>query len=123
MNIKSFEDLSVWQMSMDLIVEIYELIKLLPKEENYALSDQMRRSAVSIASNIAEGQQRDSIKEYIHFLAISRGSCGELYTHLLICRRLNYLTDERISHSIDLNKRIGRMLSSLIQSLKQQSNL
>ncbi len=72
--IKDFKDLIVWQKAMELVVEVYNLVKKLPKEELFALSDQMRRSAISIPSNIAEGQGRNSTKEYIHFLAIAKGS-------------------------------------------------
>ena len=84
----SYKDLIVWQKAMDLVVEIYRICKFLPKEENYGLSDQMRRSVVSIASNIAEGQARDSKKDFIRFLSIAQGSKAELETQIEICRRL-----------------------------------
>ena len=69
MSIQSYKDLKVWQKSMSLVIEIYRLVKLLPKEETYALSDQMRRAVVSVPSNIAEGQARNSRKEFINFEA------------------------------------------------------
>ena len=85
MKINSFEDMVVWQKGIDLVQLIYRFTKSFPKEELYALSDQMRRAAISIPSNIAEGQQRNSLNEYIHFLSIAKGSTGELYTQLIIC--------------------------------------
>ena len=80
MAFNSCEDLIVWQKAMDLTTEIYRLIKFLPREETYALSDQMRRAAVSIPSNIAEGHGRNSNKEFANFLSIARGSLTELRT-------------------------------------------
>ena len=77
---KRYKDLLVWQKSTDLVVEIYRVAKLLPKEELYALSNQMRRAAVSIPSNIAEGQARASQKEFVQFLSIAKGSNAELHT-------------------------------------------
>ena len=80
MAVNSCEDLIVWQKAMDLTTEIYRLVKFLPREETYALSDQMRRAAVSIPSNIAEGHGRNSNKEFANFLSIARGSLTELRT-------------------------------------------
>ncbi|WP_316638118.1 four helix bundle protein [uncultured Ruminococcus sp.] len=74
MYIRNYRDLLVWQKAMDLVIEVYQLTSLLPREENYNLSSQMRRAAVSIPSNIAEGQQRKSTKEFINFLSIAKGS-------------------------------------------------
>ena len=122
MKINSFEDMVVWQKGIDLVQLIYRFTKSFPKEELYALSDQMRRSAVSIPSNIAEGQQRNSLNEYIHFLSIAKGSTGELYTQLVICGRLCYLSQEQLSTAIDLTNQISRMLFSLITKLKSTRN-
>ena len=80
MAFNSCEDLIVWQKAMDLTIEVYRLVKFLPREETYALSDQMRRAAVSIPSNIAEGHGRNSNKEFANFLSIARGSLTELRT-------------------------------------------
>ena len=82
--LNSYQDLLVWQKSVELCVEIYKLVKLLPKEEMYGLSDQMRRAVVSIPSNIAEGYTRKSTNEYLNFLSIANGSRTELETQLLI---------------------------------------
>ena len=77
---QNYKELIVWQKSMDLVAEIYKLVKFLPKEETYALSDQMRRAVVSIPSNIAEGYGRNSTRDYVKFLKTARGSCFELET-------------------------------------------
>ena len=87
MKSSNFRDLTVWQKAMDLTVEIYKLIKNLPKEETFALSDQIRRAAVSIPSNIAEGQGRVTAKEFIRFPSMARGSLCELSTQIEICER------------------------------------
>ena len=120
MEVKSYKDLKVWQKAMDLGVEVYSLIKLLPKSETYALSDQMRRAAASIPSNIAEGHGRNSTKEFINFLSIARGSQSELETQLLICVRLNYLTNAEVTGALTSCTEINKMLNSLINRLKSK---
>ena len=115
--IKDFKDLIVWQKSMDLVEEVYRLVKNLPKEELYSLSDQIKRSAISIPSNIAEGQGRKSAREFIRFLRIARASKAELETQLLLCVRINYLNTSDIDRAIDLIQEIGKMLNSLQKSL------
>ena len=120
MNIQSYRDLSVWQKSMELTVESYKLVKLLPKEEIYALSDQIRRAAVSIPSNIAEGQSRSKTKEFIQFLSIARGSNSELFTQLLICEKVGYLTEKQTLYAKSLSSEISKMLVSLINKLSEE---
>ena len=102
---------------MDLTIEIYKLAKLLPKEETYALSDQMRRAAVSIPSNIAEGQGRITSKEFIRFISMARGSLYELSTQLELCERLQYLDSSKTSTSQDLIIEISKMLYALSNSI------
>ncbi|MBS5582986.1 MAG: four helix bundle protein [Megasphaera sp.] len=121
MSLKNFKDLIVWQESMVLAREIYHLVKLLPNEERYGLSDQMRRAAVSIPSNIAEGQARNSTKEFIQFLHIAKGSNAELMTQLMLCSDFEYLTNEQTLNARELSNKIGKLLSGLIQSLKQKN--
>lgn len=116
--IKNFKDLIVWQKAMELAEEVYQLVKKLPKEELFALSDQMRRAAISIPSNISEGQGRNSVKEYIRFLAIAKGSKAELETQLLLCVKINYLEESEIETAINLINEIGKMLNTLQKSLK-----
>ena len=114
----SYRDLVVWQKAMDLVVEVYRLTKKLPKEETYALSSQMRRAAVSIPVNIAEGQDRNTNKEFCNYLYIARGSRAELETQINICIRIGYLTiEDDIETSMNLINEVGRMLSKLISKL------
>ena len=114
---KSYQDLVVWKRSVELVVEAYQLVKHLTREETYALSNQIRRAAVSIPSNIAEGNGRTSIKDYSRFLSMARGSKYELDTQLFICVKLNYLTQEQISNAMRLSEEVGRMLNVLIAKL------
>ena len=116
-NIKNFKDLFLWQRAMDLVVEVYDLVKKLPKEELFALSDQIRRAVISIPSNIAEGQGRNSSKEFIHFLSIAKGSKAELETQLLLCVRINYLKELEIEKAMSLVEEVGKMLHSLQKRL------
>ena len=122
MPITDYKELKVWQKAMDLVVEVYKITNILPKYETYGLSDQMRRSAVSIPSNIAEGQERHSIVEFIRFLNIARGSYSEIDTQLLICKRLGYVQELDIEKALTLSNEVGKMLSALISSLKSTSN-
>ena len=118
----SYKDLIVWQKAMDLVVEIYRICKFLPKEENYGLSDQMRRSVISIDSNIAEGQARDSKKDFLRFLSIAQGSKAELETQIEICRRLKYIPDNELQKSENLASETGKMLRNLIRKLQEPSS-
>lgn len=114
---QNYTDLNVWQKSMDLVEEVYTLVKRLPKEEMYALSSQLRRAAVSIPSNIAEGNGRSSKKEYLRFLLISRGSTFEVETQLLICVKVEYLIEEEIERAMTLCSEVKKMLNGLIRNL------
>ena len=118
MPLRSFRDLMVWQKAMRLARETYCLVKLLPMEERYALSDQMRRAAVSIPSNIAEGQSRNTKKEFIQFLHIAKGSNSELMTQFLLCLDFEYLKKEEIQKVMNLCTEIDGLLGGLIKSLK-----
>src|SRR5215470_12586086 len=104
---------------MDLAIEIYRETANFPRDEVYSLTQQMRRAAVSIASNIAEGKGRKSRKEFEQFLFHSRGSLLELQTQIMIARRLNYISEERAKLVLDRAARIGRSLAGLINSLSQ----
>ena len=117
MVVRDHKDLIVWQKAMDLLVEVYRLVKKLPREETYALSDQTRRAAVSIPSNIAEGRGRSSEKDFLRFLFMARGSRAEVETQLLACVRLNYLEEVEIETALNLCDEIGRMLNSMIYKL------
>ena len=106
----SYKELVVWQKSIELVKEIYGLVKLLPKEETYALSDQMRRAVVSIPSNIAEGFARKSTKEFVNFLSIALGSNAEIETQLIICMELAYVQRADASVAFGLIEEIRKML-------------
>jgi len=116
--IRSFKDLDVWKKAIELVKKIYVATKGFPTDEIYGLSAQMRRSAVSIPSNIAEGKARYSRREYIQFLYIALGSVAELETQIVISKELGYLktgVEEELFESID---HIGKMLRNLIKSLR-----
>lgn len=117
MKVKSYQELQVWQRAMEVAKLTYLLVKKLPREELFSLSDQMRRSAVSIPSNIAEGQARNSEKEFIHFLNIANGSKAELQTQILICVQVGYLVDTDISELMLKLDEVGRMIHALIRAL------
>lgn len=121
MKSSNYKELKVWQKAMDLTVEVYNLVKLLPKEETYALSDQMRRAVVSIPSNIAEGQGRNSDKEFIQFLSIARGSLWELETQIELCLRIGYIDQSLATDTNNLIAEISKMLNALSNSLKPQN--
>ncbi len=112
--------LIVWQKAMDLVEETYQIVKYLPKEELYALSDQMRRAAISIPSNIAEGHVRKTKREYANFLSIARGSNAELQTQIQICIRLRYLTEEITAKASGLSEEAGKMPQAIIQKLRAE---
>ena len=120
--VQSYRELTVWKKSMDLVEEVYRILKLLPKEEQYALSEQLRRAVISIPSNIAEGSGRSGLKDYIRFLYIARGSKNELEKQLLICVRLNYLKEAEINRSMEICSEVGKMLNSLIKKLQSIPN-
>ena len=117
MDIRSYKDLTVWQKAMDLAAEIYRLVKKLPKDEMYALSNQMRRAAVSIPSNIAEGHARKSTKEFANFLSIAQGSKAELETQVELCKKFGYITEADTLNTIELLSEVGKMLTSLLKKL------
>ena len=110
----SYQELTVWQKAMDLTREIYMLSSKLPREELYGLSDQLRRAAVSVPSNIAEGHGRKTAKDFCHFLSIANGSCMEIETQLLICVQLNMLTKNDIFGAVSLLNEVSKMLTALI---------
>ena len=114
---ETYRDLEVWQVGMDLMVEVYRLTKTLPKEELYALSSQLKRASLSIPSNIAEGWGRKHRKEYLHHLSFAYGSLMEVETQLIACNRLEYLTKDQIRVAWQLCSRVGQMLNKLRQSL------
>ena len=118
MAVSNYQNLIVWKKSMDLAKEVYSVVKLLPKEELYVLSDQIRRSVVSIPSNIAEGCGRESRPQMCNFLRIAKGSAAELETQLLLCKNIGYLKDENIEGPLALLSEISKMIRSLMYKEK-----
>ncbi|MBQ6972273.1 MAG: four helix bundle protein [Synergistaceae bacterium] len=118
MTARHYRELIVWQKAMKAARLTYSLVKKLPKEELYSLSDQMRRAAVSIPSNIAEGQARNTTKDFLHFLAIANGSRTELETQLLLCVEIGYLTEQEISETWNLLQEVGKMLHTMMRTLQ-----
>lgn len=116
--VNSFQDLIVWQKAMALATDIYRVTRLLPKEELFGLTSQLRRAAVSIPSNIAEGQARNSPKEFLNFISIAKGSAAELTTQLDLCTRLGYLTDAQHAPVATLATEVARMLNALSARIK-----
>lgn len=117
--IESYQDLVVWQKSIDLVVMAYRLVAGLPADERYELGAQIRRAAVSIPANIAEGFGRWHSKEFIHFLLIANGSLKELETHFLIAKRLDFFNSEQLNGPMVLAQEIGRMLAALRKKLER----
>jgi len=115
--LNSYKDLQAWKISMDFVILIYKLTSKFPSNEMYGLTNQIRRCAVSIPSNLAEGSGRKNTKEYIHFLYISNGSLSELETQLEISYKLGYIKD--IEHLNDKMRYIRSMLVGLIRSLER----
>ena len=113
---KSFRELEVWKRSMELTDRIYDLVGNLPKEERFALGDQLRRAVVSIPSNIAEGFGRDTHKDFAHFLAQARGSLYEVDTQVEIAIRRGFV--EKDQKMFDLMNEISKMLASLSRRLR-----
>ncbi len=116
----SFRDLDVWQLGMDLVVEVYKLCRALPPEERFALTDQLRRAVISVPSNVAEGFSRNSPKEFRHFLQIASGSRAEVQTQLLIAERVGFLTREQTKPALVLTERLGKALHALSEHQRVQ---
>lgn len=114
---KSYRDLKVWQKAIDLGVKVYAHTQGFPNGERYGLTLQMRKSAVSVASNIAEGCARNGEKEFCHFVGIARGSVAELTTQTIIAHRIGYLEKEPFHEVEIMTKEISKMLSGLKSSI------
>ena len=115
--IRDFRDLRIWQEAMELVVMVYSITRRFPREEQYVLSAQLRRSALSVPSNIAEGNARRGRREYLQFLGIASGSLAELRTQVEVAIRLGYISREASVEAVALTERIGRRLTALRQRL------
>lgn len=117
MKIRNYKDLNIWKRSIELVKNIYEVSNSFPKEELYVLTSQLRRTAISIPSNIAEGFSRFHNKEYRQFLYIALGSCAELETQMIIANYLKYLNDDKFNDIINESEVICKMISNLIKKI------
>ena len=116
----SYRDLLAWQKAMELITQIYRVSQKFPSEELYGMVSQMRRAAVSIPSNIAEGQGRLTKGEFIHFIGIARGSLLELETQILVAQNLHYLDDPTLKNLLGLTSEVGRLVNGLLGAIKKR---
>jgi four helix bundle protein len=120
---KSFKDLVVWQRAIDLTEQVYRFTGTFPKSEIYGLTSQMRRAAISVASNIAEGSGRGSKRDFRHFLVTARGSICEVQTQLVLAGKLGLARNEKISEIESIANEVGRMLNGLIQSMRKDAGV
>lgn len=120
-NFKTFEELEVWQYGMNLCEQVYALSENAGLSKDFSLKDQIRRSAISIPSNISEGFERGSEKQFIYFLVIAKGSCGELRTQLNLANRLKYIDNEMYIEMNDRCLSISKQLSGFINYLKNKN--
>ena len=119
---ETHRDLRVWQQSIDFVLSIYLMTRSLPKEELFGLASQMRRSAVSVPSNIAEGYARGTDKEKIYFLRISSGSMSELETQLTLCLKLGYISQEEYNTTSEKLVSVWKQLNALISVIEKRIN-
>jgi four helix bundle protein len=122
MKVSNYKELIVWQKSMDLAEGVYKATVDFPKEETYGLTSQMRRSAVSVASNIAEGYSRNSRGEFIQFLGIAKGSLSELETQILLAVRLGFIKEDNSEIILGLCVEVSKILTVFKTKLKAQQN-
>jgi four helix bundle protein len=115
--LKTYQELIVWQKAMDLVKDVYETSRHFPREEIYGLTSQLRRAAVSVPSNIAEGQGRSTTPDLLRHLSIAYGSLLEIETQILIAVRLSYLTPEKCRDVMNAAAEVGRLLNGLMSSL------
>jgi four helix bundle protein len=120
MTIRNYADLIAWQKAMTLAESIYQTTQQLPREERYGLTSQMRRAAVSIPSNIAEGEGRSSDGQLLHGLTVSYGSLRELETQLLLSRRLRLVKEAEIRSLFEQCEEVGRLLNGLMRTVRNR---
>jgi four helix bundle protein len=118
--IVSYRDLLVWSRAMDLVEVCYKISARFPQSELYGLANQLRRAAVSIPANIAEGHGRKNLGEYIQHLSIANGSLKEVETHLLISHRLKYIEKSDVAAAFEVCEQVGKMLAGLRNKLRQR---
>jgi len=119
MKVKNYQELIAWQKAMDLVEDVYRASREFPREEIYALTSQIRRAAVSIPSNIAEGQGRRTTADFLRHLSIAYGSLREVETQILIAQRLEYLVQGKVEKVLSRAGEVGRLLNGLMASLER----
>ena len=117
---KNFKELKVWQKGIELVAIVYKITSSFPEEEKYGLSAQMRRAAVSIPSNIAEGHLRKTAKDFRQFLSIARGSCAELETQIIIAHKLGFIHDNNFNILFPKIEELSKMLSSFYSKINSK---
>lgn len=120
MKVRNYTELVVWQKAMDLVELVYKVTASFPNDERFGLTSQMRRAAVSIPCNIAEGQGRTTTRDFLHFLSISYGSLREVETQIWIAQRLAYLKEESATNVFQLTAEVGRLINGLSNSLRRR---
>jgi len=121
MTVKNYQELVAWQKAMDLVEDVYKLTKHFPREELYALTSQIRRAAVSVPSNIAEGQGRRTTSDFLRHLSIAYGSLREVETQAMIAQRLKYVAGANVKSVIDRAGDVGRLLNGLMSALEKRT--
>ena len=116
-DIRSYKDLDVWRVAMDLATLCYRATKTFPRDEAYGMTTQIRRAAASIPANIAEGYGRETTGSYVQFLRIAQGSLKELETHLMLCERVELMTSQQAMPLLEICERVSKMLRNLIRAL------
>ncbi len=118
--VKDYRDLIVWQKAMELVETIYRTTTAFPREEIYGLTSQIRRAAISVPSNIAEGNGRNTTRDYVHVLGMAYGSIKEVETQVLISERLRYINSNRSDELVEMTGEIARLISGLMNSLNRK---
>jgi four helix bundle protein len=118
LTVKRYSDLVAWQKAIDLVEEVYKITKAFPRDEVYGLTSQIRRAAVSVPSNIAEGQARSS-REFIRFLSIAHGSLSEVETQMVIAQRLGYMNSDQAGQLGEMTAEVGRLFNGLSKSIEK----
>ena len=123
MSVRCYQELFVWQRAMDLVVRVYEVTESFPHKEQFGLTNQLRRAAVSIPSNIAEGQGRQTTRDFLRYLSIARGSLQEVETQILIATRLDYIAESEKVEMLERTSETSRLLTGLSRSLSRNTTL
>ena len=118
--VRCYEDLILWRKSLDLAAAVHDCTRHFPRSEAFGLASQLRRAAISVPSNVAEGSARGSTREFVYFLRVARGSLAELHTQLHLARREGYVSDQKFEKLSDDLDEVGRILNSVVSGLKRR---